>query len=164
MKLKTLVLAVATPLALSTIGSASSASAACPDWRDEARTEIHSNAQQLYTRHSYSVLAGGDVQVDYCRVSDQTPEPATGFVADRPDFEVYYDGSSDYALEISVTGECDTTLLVNTANENWFFDDDAAGNGNPRIYLTSPSEGWYDIWVGTFNNSMCDAELHLETY
>lgn len=166
MELKKIALKITAPIAIAfaTIGMASAASAGCPDWQDPARAEIHGSAQQFYTRHSYNVVAGGDNNVEYCAVSRQTPERAVGYVAGQPDFEIYYDGLSNYALEISVSGQCDTTLLINTANQNWYFDDDDAGQGNPRIYLTNPSEGWYDVWVGTYGGNLCDAQLHLETF
>ena len=144
--------------------SAASAASACPDWRYDANQQIYGSAQEFYVPHSYRVTAGGESFVDNCPVAWETPEPATGYVARRPDFEIYYDGHSAYDLELRVVGNCDTTLLINTANGNWFFDDDDAGYADPRIFLTNPSEGWYDVWVGTYNDELCDAELIIETF
>ena len=164
--MKTMILSAAITASALALGAGSALAQSCPDWRYDAPEQIYGNAYDFYTPHSYHVVAGGGTAVDYCPVANQTPERATGYVADRPDFEVYYDGNSAYDLEIRVVGNCDTTLLINTANGNWFFDDDDLDPtyGDARIYLTNPSEGWYDIWVGTYNNELCDAELTIETF
>jgi hypothetical protein len=35
---------------------------------------------------------------------------------------------------------------------------------DPQISLTRPSNGWLDVWVGTYDASNCDAVLTLETF
>lgn len=140
------------------------ATAGCPDYRDSAPQQFNGSARELYSGRNYSVVAGGNINVANCNAAYRTPERAVGYVADRPDFEFYYDGSSNYSLEIRVYSNCDTTLLINTANANWYFDDDDGGNRNPRIYLSRPSAGWYDLWIGTYNAELCDATLHIETF
>jgi hypothetical protein len=82
----------------------------------------------------------------------------------KPDFSFNLSGMGGYTLTVSVESECDSILLVNTASENWFYDDDDAGNLDASINLTRPANGWLDIWVGTHDGSYCDAVLSLETF
>jgi hypothetical protein len=71
---------------------------------------------------------------------------------------------TDYSLEFRVDSDCDSVLLINTGAMNYYFDDDDNGNFDPKIRLTRPSEGWYDVWIGTYNGSECTAVLTLETF
>ena len=56
--------------------------------------------------------------------------------------------------------ECSGSFL------NSIYDDDDNTNspGDPRISLTRPANGRIDIWVGTYDGSVCDATLNLETF
>ncbi|MFV2034648.1 MAG: hypothetical protein ACC631_06000, partial [Halocynthiibacter sp.] len=103
----TLKFAVALALVTAATGAANADDGTCPDWRYDARSEITGSAEQFYQRHSYAAVAGGYTQLDYCDVSYMTPERATGFVSREPDFELYYDGNSNYTLELSVSSACD---------------------------------------------------------
>ena len=70
-------------------------------------------------------------------------------------------------LEIEVTSaSCDTTLLVNTPNTTWYFDDDSRGNLQPELNIPSSGalNGRLDLWVGTYNGSSCPATVELETW
>ena len=57
-----------------------------------------------------------------------------------------------------------TELLINTGSANWYYDDDDNGNMDPKITLTYPSDGYLDVWVGTYDGQYCDATLRLETF
>jgi len=41
-----------------------------------------------------------------------------------------------YDLEIQVNSSCDATLLVNSANGIWYFDDDSNGNLDPMLRIS----------------------------
>ena len=45
----------------------------------------------------------------------------------------------------------------------WFFDDDSQGL-DPVLDLKEPGDGVYHIWVGTYESSLCEADLNLETF
>ena len=140
------------------------AAAACPDWSFNG-DQYAFTGQQLYQPQRLAVLAGGDQRLAKCRIpfgSDQ----GDGFVTVAPDFTVQISGLSRYQLVVSVYSECDSVLLLNTGNENWFYDDDdnADSQLDARILLTRPRDGIYDFWVGTHDGSTCNAVFELETY
>jgi hypothetical protein len=164
MTLASKALKVIAPLAIAAAAmtAASAASANCPAWEYDAAATIQGTGAQFWQPQHYSVVAGGSTDVAYCNIARQTN--ATGYVATSPDFELYYDGANGYDLEIRVVGNCDTTLLINTANSAWRFDDDSNGDLQPRIYLPNAQPGTYDIWVGTYGSQLCNAELVVETF
>lgn len=73
-----------------------------------------------------------------------------GWVANAPDFSIYYTaGSLD--LTIGSTSDSDTTLVVNGPNGNWYCDDDSGDGLNPLMTFANPGSGRYDIWIGSYN-------------
>ena len=48
-----------------------------------------------------------------------------GWIANAPDFSVYYTAGSTFDLTIGAVSETDTTLVVNGPTGNWFCDDDS---------------------------------------
>lgn len=109
-----------------------------------------------------NVTAGGPYLAQNC-VRTRT-DPARGYVAGQPDFSLYMPQMAGRRLAISTRSGCDTTLLINTGGVNWYADDDDGGGTNARISLTQPSNGRYDIWVGTYNPSLCPAQLIVQFY
>jgi len=140
------------------------AAQACPEV-NLGGAQLYYTGDELYSVESFNVVAGGTENLDRCNIRTGTGESATGWVARAPDFELKFSGGN-YELEFRVIGSkgCDTVLLVNTANSNWYFDDDDFGDGDAKIRLSRPSEGWYDIWIGTYGSDNCDARLYLETF
>ena len=73
-----------------------------------------------------------------------------------------------YYLVADVVAQCDSVLLVNTANATWMFDDDSNPNGSldPRLEIRGAQNlnGRLDVWVGTYSNQYCDATLNMETW
>jgi len=141
------------------------AAKACPEIRLSGQ-ELDYSSADLYQPHSFKVIAGGNINLDNCRIRANNPPPtyATGFVVAAPDFELYYRHQRGYELEFRVVSDCDSVLLINTGAANWYFDDDDNGNLDARIRLSAPSSGWYDIWIGTYDPSTCNATLTLETF
>ena len=151
---------VATAAVLALAGTA----AACPDKTQWGET-YEATGAELYSAKGADVVAGGSNRLASCPIraknySGRLP----GYVASVPDFSIQVTQLGGYSLAIRTQGDCDTTLLVNTANENWYFDDDDNGAGQAEIYLTRPSEGIYDFWIGTYDSETCTARLVLETY
>lgn len=140
------------------MGASASPAQACPDW-GLGGTQLSYTGAELYQPRSHSVVAGGDRDLRSCR----TAPGAVGYVAAAPDFELYVTGLGGYSLNLRVVSQCDSVLLINTGEGNWFFDDDSNGNLDASIRLTNPSEGWYDIWIGSLDGN-CQARLELETF
>jgi hypothetical protein len=69
----------------------------------------------------------------------------------NPDLKLQFSGSGSQ-LGIYVTADIDTTLVINDPQGNWHCNDDSAylDNSNPGILFENPSDGLYDIWVGTY--------------
>lgn len=86
-----------------------------------------------------------------------------GYIADAPDFSLYYtEGSGVLPLRIGASSSADTTLVVNGPDGRWYCDDDSGDGLNPLIHFNNPSGGRYDIWVGTFGSaSLANARLFI---
>jgi hypothetical protein len=103
--------------------------------------------------YSVSLTAGGSV--DASRLGSS----CRGKIANAPDFDLYYTPGS-FPLTIYATSDADTTLVVNTPSNQWYCIDDVNGM-NPSITFSSPESGLYDIWVGTYADSLQDATLYI---
>lgn len=55
-------------------------------------------------------------------------------------------------------------LLINDAAGNWHFDDDSSETSDAEIWLNGASDGYIDVWVGTFGDSACEAQLSIEAF
>lgn len=120
--------------------------AACPDWQGQphfGQIELYSGFQpDPYVRN---VTAGGTQRLENCGFN------ATGFVTTRPDFDLYWRGSSSQ-LTIAVESAADAILLVNAPDGSWHYNDDYRGT-SPAITFFNPQEGLYDIWIGSYDGS-----------
>ncbi|MBS9716568.1 hypothetical protein ACFFUT_16220 [Pseudohalocynthiibacter aestuariivivens] len=139
---------------------------ACPDFQLWGNERYDLTAQQLYSPQGFRVVAGGNNNLAACRIKARNFRGAMpGYVTTAPDFSMTVRGRSGFQLEFRVVSNCDATLLINTASGNWYFDDDDNGNADPKIRLTRPAaDGIYDVWIGTFDGSSCDAVLYMETF
>lgn len=142
----------------SALGLLAGTANACPTYSQQGATYSYQGAQ-LAGAQSLSVIAGGSDNLSNC------PMPGIGFVATAPDFTFYLSGMGAYALDLSVVSQCDATLLVNTADAHWLFDDDSNGNLDPRLQITGSQqlEGRVDVWVGSYDGRQCQATLTLRT-
>lgn len=142
---------------------------ACPDpglWGVEKGFYTGSD---LYQPRYFRVTAGGDNLVSRnsaCRhiYRGMRSDKGEGWFTRQPDFTIETPGMQGFTLHIAVVSECDASLLINTPAGNWYYDDDDNGNLDPIITLTSPSSGLLDVWVGTYDGTLCNAELRLETF
>ena len=132
--------------------------AACPDASLYGERYTY-NSDDLYSEKVLSVTAGGGVDLDTCYNI-----PGTGNVIQSPDFSIQYNKTQQYDIRFIVDGQCDTVLLINDANGNWHFDDDSAGDTDPRIMLSNAADGWIDVWIGTYGDSNCAADLRIESF
>lgn len=145
-----------TAIVAAAFAAVAGAASACPDytlWAPEV-IEAPSNNERI----ALSVVAGGSNDLRYC--SNLRYSSSTGYAATRPDFSLTgYRPRAGERLTFETTGTCDTTLLVNTGARNWYFDDDDGEGNGARIVLNRPSQGIFDVWVGTYDSRTCDAGL-----
>ena len=101
-----------------------------------------------------SILAGGSTP------AAQAKDGCEGNVSAAPDLHLFFE-AGDLDLTFLVEASDDTTLLINTPNGRWYCDDDNGGGFNPRIQITNPQSGRYDIWVGTYGDDMVQSTLKI---
>lgn len=136
---------------------------ACPDYRLSG--EVYQlTGDQLWSPKMYNVRAGGSINIRDCPNVRPRTDQGRGFVVTRPDFTFNLSRMERYSLVVSVVSECDSVLLLNTGSASWYYDDDDNGNLDAKVILNSPSNGWLDVWIGTYNGDYCDAMLKLETF
>jgi hypothetical protein len=138
-----------------TTGGGTAAAPTCPEWSlggAEVRVSVGGS-------DSRDVVAGGSV--DLFANAQACGIPAHGYVAQSPDFTLYYEAPEANAdLILSVNGQCDTTLLVNDLNAQWLFNDDMV-DLHPQIVIPAAASGRYDIWVGTFGSDLCQSSISM---
>lgn len=131
---------------------------ACPNVAMNGQGLSYSS-DAAWTPRAHGVTAGGSNDLAGC------PMPGHGYVATAPDFTMNFTGNGmGRALEFRAEAGCDVVLLVNDARGNWHFNDDDGGSTNSRIRIDRAPEGIYDIWVGTFGSSLCQATMVVETF
>ncbi len=85
-----------------------------------------------------------------------------GWIANAPDYSVYYTAGNMFDLTIGATSSSDTTLVVNGPSGNWYCDDDSGEGLNPSMTFSNPQSGRYDIWVGSYSQGdYADAVLAI---
>ncbi len=142
----------------------SGAALACPNYDLSPAAAYQATGQQLYAIRGFDVVAGGDNYIWNCPNVRPGTDTGAGYFPSAPDFSFQLSGMNPYTLSVSVISECDAALLINTASANWYYDDDDNGNLDPKIILTRPINGRVDVWVGTYDGELCNAQLQLETF
>ena len=129
----------------------------CPNQMDMG-TEYSISHDDIYAAKYFDVTAGGELNLSEC-----PNVPGHGYIIESPDYSIEYDAKSGQSIKIGVNADCDTVLLVNNPENEWYFDDDTNGL-QPEITLSHRRNGYYDIWVGTVDTVTCDAEIRLESF
>ena len=84
-----------------------------------------------------------------------------GFVTRQPDYIFNLRGPSAH-LRLYVTGQGDTTLLVNTGAGRWVCNDDSYGGTNPTVDINNAPAGQYDVWIGSYRaDQQIRGQLHI---
>lgn len=105
--------------------------------------------------HVVELQSGGTIDAERAIGGD-----CAGFIAEAPDYRVYYTAGDRYPLIFSVESDEDTTLVISDPNADWVCDDDSGPGLNPEVFFNRPLSGQYDIWVGTYEgNYTADAAL-----
>jgi len=135
---------------------------ACPHWNNATvfgSTTL--NAGFLPDPYVRNVTAGGTVDLSRCI------NGAFGWVVTRPDFRLFYNGSSPtgrLTFALVARSNVDPILLVNAPDGSWHFNDDYRGF-DPAIVFTNPMAGQYDVWTGSYNRSSNNpSELIITEY
>lgn len=131
--------------------------AACPDFNNAPHFgDINLKAGFLPDPYALEVTAGGTQRLENCGFD------ATGFVTSRPDFRLFWQGSTAQ-LTIYVESNADAVLLVNDpTGQTWYYNDDTFGT-NPVITIANPLDGQYDIWIGSYDGSRRNPALLVFT-
>lgn len=84
-----------------------------------------------------------------------------GFVDTNPSLSISFTApaGSDAAVTIRASSSTDLVLLIGTASNEWFCDDDSQGT-DPVITLP-PGSGSYSVWVGTRQKGKATATVSL---
>ncbi|MDG3040382.1 peptidase S1 [Roseicyclus marinus] len=161
LKMAASALVVAVMLAGVQTGAASAQ--ACPSWNNSTvfgSTTL--NAGFIPDPYVRNLTAGGRVSLSAC-----TGGQYSGWVVTRPDFRLFYNGSSPtgrltFALE--ARSNVDPVLLVNAPDGSWHFNDDYR-NFNSAVVFTNPMAGQYDVWTGSYHQSSNNpAQLIITEY
>lgn len=119
---------------------------------------IHLSELSLLSPQRLEVDAGGPSNIATCGIAGR------GYFTFEPSYSITLSGMETYSyLDVSVEATCDTTLLINTPNADWFYDDDSAGNLQPNLTIRASASlnGRLDLWVGTYSGDTCPAIVQL---
>lgn len=136
---------------------------ACPDYTRGSTNDVLSFTD-LQAGVQVPVFAQGGFSLPNCGLGTTFGRDLVGVITDAPTYTFEFDGRNAVSLSIEVQSNCAPTLLVNSANGSWFFDDDFGGP-NPRLTLFEPEHytGRVDVWIGnTIRAAPCSASLRLE--
>ncbi len=131
---------------------------ACPTF-EKGGMRLTFTGDQLFSPQSFATTATGGVMLGNCGIE------GNGATSASPQYTLNLSGMQGYDLEIQVNSQCDATLLVNTANGVWHFDDDSNGSLDPMLRLSGQDalNGQVDVWVGTLGAN-CPATIQFETW
>ena len=113
--------------------------------------------------HDITVQAGGPLDVaelDSNRVCH-------GWITDQPTVSIDYTSGDEWGLDFYTSSDLDTVLLVRTPDGQVWCDDDGGWDGGADwVGFDTPSDGRYDVWVGSYaQGGRGPAVLHVsETY
>ena len=116
------------------------------------------NLNSGFTPDPYNVrlTSGG------ARPASNVSSSCRGWIANAPDYSVYYQAGNMFDLTIGAVSDSDTTLVVNGPSGNWYCDDDSGEGLNPSLTFANPASGRYDIWVGSYREgNYADATLSI---
>jgi hypothetical protein len=92
------------------------------------------------------IIAGGPIDASVANLA----VGCTGFIAEAPDVRLNYAAQANVPLNIFVTADTDTTLVINQPDGTWICNDDGVNGLNPLVTFAAPLAGVYDIYIGTY--------------
>lgn len=161
-RLKQLIGAAVAALFFTMAQTGGAAAQSCPSYNNPTVFgSLSLNAGFLPDPQVRNLTAGGTVDLSRCI------NGAFGWVVTRPDFRLFYNGSSPtgiltFALESR--SNVDPILLVNAPDGSWHFNDDYRGF-NAAVVFNNPLSGQYDVWTGSYQRSSNNpAQLIITEY
>ena len=152
---RTIIIAAAVAVLLAPASALAQKSSGVPDFELEPNYgSVNLTSGFTPDPHEQSILAGGSVPASGAKSGCE------GSVSAAPDYQLFYE-AGDLDLTFMVEADEDTTLLINTPNGRWYCDDDGGGGLNPKVQITNPQDGRYDIWVGTYGEDMVQSTLKI---
>lgn len=146
---------VQSTLEISELGGSGSAGGGAPDINLEPNYgSVNLDSGFTPDPHEKSILAGGSIPASAAKAGCE------GKVSAAADYQVFFE-AGDMDLTFLVEASEDTTLLINTPNGRWYCDDDSGGGLNPKVLITNPQDGRYDVWVGTYGDDMVQSTLKV---
>lgn len=125
--------------------------AACPSYNNPTVFGSHTlNAGFAPDPYVRNLTAGGTIDLANC-----TNGQWSGYVVTRPDFRLFYNGSSPTGLltfALEARSNVDTVIVVNAPDGSWYFNDDYRGLDS-AIVFRNPMAGQYDVWTGSYSRS-----------
>lgn len=131
----------------------------CPDWSFQG-VRIDATGAGLSSGGTYPLTAMGGGSL-----SDCTNVPGgRGFAPQAPQYSFWLSEMAGYELDLRITANCDATMVVNTADTTWYFDDDSGDGLNPALRVPGGIglEGRVDVWIGTYSGGDCPASLSVQ--
>ncbi|RUO34375.1 hypothetical protein CWE13_12165 [Aliidiomarina shirensis] len=102
--------------------------------------------------HTIEIMGGGAVNL-----ANTDIESCVGYASSRPDYRLHWEGAAallQFYFKAEDT-ELDPVLVVNAPDGSWHCNDDANDNTlNPSLIFNEAMDGIYDIWVGSFQESV----------
>ena len=115
---------------------------ACPNFKGTpSYGDVDFSAALSPEPYRIEIAAGGKIDASDCI------SRTSGYVSESPDLDLYLRGRAS-RLYFNVEAESDTTLLINTPEGEWLYDDDSGPGLNPEIVVRNPEPGIYSVWVG----------------
>ena len=114
----------------------------------------------------WRAYAGGGVRLAECDLPMWRGEAPFGHTTPGPYFTFTVEELEGFTLQIRTVSNCDTTLLVNGASEEWYFNDDDGEGTGPLVNINPADNGRYDVWLGTVGeqDGLCESMVVLETF
>lgn len=108
----------------------------------------------------FTLQAGGFID------AFETNQACAGFIADVPDYQLTVSPGMNSPIDLAVTSDVDTTLVVVAPNGTVLCNDDAV-DLNPGLQISNPQAGSYAVWIGTYgpieNDFFPEAVLNVST-
>ncbi|MEM6487473.1 MAG: hypothetical protein AAF677_04260 [Pseudomonadota bacterium] len=146
-------------------GLSPASAAACPDASTWGLLRFQATGAQLFDPRYAEVSAGGGGWLGDCRTRVANARGTlSGYFPRRPAVSLRLTGLDDYELEFRTDSPCDTLLLINSGSGIWYYNDDATAEGDAAVRIVNPTDGIWDIWIGTFRSERCDASLVVDTF
>lgn len=132
--------------------------AACPTW-EVPGPALSFDASQILQPLSYVAQATGGTDVSNCPNVE-----GRRYASQVPQFSITLTGMEGHSLQLLANAQCDSTLLVNGANTQWYYNDDGQGQLQPQLDISDQAalNGRIDVWVGTYNDTSCPGTFTLQ--